>query len=338
MNEMQLVDTTLQMLKANIKFDGHFQHFFKIGPDGFDGELFFRKPQDLPTFKVQIKKELRQYQLPHLYEMAKRETNYMIMAEKIFPAIKDELRNHGVNHVDAAGNIFIKTGNQTIWIDGHKYISPKIGGNNKAFTKTGLKAVFYLLINAEAINLPYRQLAEATGVALGNIKNIIDGLRQAGHVLPINKKTLKLQNKRALLEKWIIAYGERLKPALYLGTFNFWDNDRRVNWQNLPLEKGKAAWGGEPGGNLLTNFLNPEILTLYATEKAMLQKEWMLIPKQEGVLHVYQKFWKDDLYDQYMYAPPLLVYADLLLTDDPRCHGIAMMIYEKYLNHEFEHN
>lgn len=336
MNENQVVGTTLQMLRENIEFDGRFQHYLKTQDDGLDGELFFQTPEDLPTFKVQIKKEVRQYQLAHLYEMAKRQDNFMIMAEKIFPTIKKELRNHGVNHVDAAGNIFIKTRNQTIWIDGNKYTPPKKADTNKAFTKTGLKAVFYLLINEGAINLPYRQLAEATGVALGNIKNIIDGLNEAGHVLPINKKELKLQNKRALLEKWVTAYGEKLKPTLYLGTFSFWDKARRDNWQNLPFQKGETVWGGEPAGNLLTDYLTPQILTLYTSEKAKLQKDWALIPKEEGVLHVYEKFWKDENYDQQLYAPPLLVYADLILTNDPRCTGTAMMVYDKYLKHEFE--
>ena len=203
MNEFQLVTTTLEMLKKNAKFAGYFQHYIKIEDDGFNGELAFRDPADLPIFKVQVKKELRQYQLPHIYAMAEKNQHYMIMAEKIFPGIKDELRKHGVSHVEAAGNIFIKTANQTIRIDGFKYKAAKTAGTNKAFTKTGLKMVFYLLRTDDAINLPYRHLAEVTNVALGNIKNIVDGLREAGYVLPINKKTCKLQNKRALLERWV---------------------------------------------------------------------------------------------------------------------------------------
>ncbi len=338
MNETQIVDTTLQMLARNTKFQGLFQHMFKIEDDGCDGELRFRIPANLPAFKVEIKKELRHYQIPHLLEMAQRHQPYMVMAEKIFPALKEELRANNINYVDAAGNIFIKTKDQMIWIDGNKYIPIKKTGTNKAFTKTGLKTVFYLLINENAINLPYRKLAEATDVALGNIKNIIEGLREAGFILPINKTTYKLQNKKALLERWITAYGETLRPTLFLEAYNFWDKNKFRDWQNLAFEKGETVWGGEPGGDLLTNYLQPEILTLYTREKSKLVTKWTIIPNEEGVLKVYQKFWKDEILDQYPYAPPLLVYADLLLTNDPRCLETANMIYDKHLKHEFERN
>ena len=63
-----------------------------------------------------------------------------------------------------------------------------------------------------------------------------------------------------------------------------------------------------------------------------------MIPKDDGVVKVYQKFWKDELYEENRYAPPLLIYADLLLTNDPRCQETAMMIYEKNLKDEFERN
>jgi len=54
--------------------------------------------------------------------------------------------------------------------------------------KAGLKAVFYFLTTDEIINFPYRVMADMTGVALGNIKNIIDGLKEAGFILNVNNK------------------------------------------------------------------------------------------------------------------------------------------------------
>ncbi|GAC1600817.1 MAG: hypothetical protein NVS3B8_12880 [Chitinophagaceae bacterium] len=51
---------------------------------------------------------------------------------------------------------------------------------------------------------------------------------------------------------------------------------------------------------------------------------------------MYKKFWKDDFTDPEPFAPPLLIYADLLLTDDPRCRETAEMIYNQFLKHEFE--
>ena len=33
-------------------------------------------------------------------------------------------------------------------------------------------------------------------------------------------------------------------------------------------------------------------------------------------------------------VPPLLVYADLLTTNDPRAHAVAREIYDQYLQHD----
>ena len=78
MNENQIVTTTLMNLEKNARIKGRFQHVIK-GIAGFDGELSFPTLKELPRFNVQIKKELRQYQLPRLYEQAGKEHDFMIM-------------------------------------------------------------------------------------------------------------------------------------------------------------------------------------------------------------------------------------------------------------------
>ncbi|RZM24281.1 MAG: hypothetical protein EOO88_23360 [Pedobacter sp.] len=63
--------------------------------------------------------------------------------------------------------------------------------------------------------------------------------------------------------------------------------------------------------------------------------EWKLLPTADGNIRLYEKFWKDEQFDSHPYAPELLVYADLLLTLDPRCLETAEMIYDKHLKYEF---
>lgn len=337
MNKREIVEQTLEALHQNTEFEAHFQYKIKFGDGGgIDGELYFREPTNLPRFQVEVKQELRQYQLPQLMTIAAKQEHFLLMAERIFPTLKKELRKNKINYIDGAGNLFIKADYYTIQIEGNKHIPLKKTVINKAFNKTGLKAVFYLLLHDEAINLPYRKLAEATGVALGNIKNIIEGLKEAGFILPINKTTNKLQNKKALLERWITAYGEILQPTLLLGTYRFWHKERFQDWPHLHIDQGSTVWGGEPGGDMLTNHLNPEILTVYTTQKTNLVTQWLLVPDDNGPIKIYRKFWKDDQYDPQRFAPPLLVYADLLLTNDPRCIETADRIYKEHLQHGFE--
>jgi len=49
----------------------------------------------------------------------------------------------------------------------------------------------------EAITYSYRKLVEDTGVALGNVNNVIEGLGKANFIIHLDKKTMRLQNKKA---------------------------------------------------------------------------------------------------------------------------------------------
>jgi hypothetical protein len=189
------------------------------------------------------------------------------------------------------------------------------------------------LQNENNINLPYREIAERTQVGLGNINYIINGLKEMGFLIRLNKDEVKLINKKELLDKWITAYEEKLKPNLKIGTFRLMNNNTIDNWKLLPLQHNKTCWGGEPAGDILTNYLRPAELTLYTIEtRNELIKNYQLMPDETGNVNVYKKFWRQDLeIDNEYIAPPILVYADLINTDDKRCRETAERIYEQYI-------
>ena len=45
-----------------------------------------------------------------------------------------------------------------------------------------------------------------------------------------------------------------------------------------------------------------------------------MIPKQDGEIYVYKKFWTEEE------TPMLVIYADLLATEDDRCREVAERI------------
>lgn len=334
MNTTEIVTQAISHLTVHAGITGEWKEMDKE----IDGTLWLQMENNNIQFFVEVKKELREYQLPKILEMARFYQPMMVVAERIFPNIKEKLRENKIGYLDGAGNIYLNTDSNYIWLEGHKNIEPEKPVNNRAFTKTGLKTVFYLLLEKNAINQPYRTLADASNVALGNIKNVIEGLKETGFILPINEKKMLIQNKKALLDRWIAGYRETLKPSLYLGNYKFFNphnNSRQIN--RIPLEQGKTVWGGEPAAEILTNYLNPKILTIYTTEnRNIFIPLWKLIPDLNGNIQIYEKFWKYDTNENLRLAPDLLIYADLMITDDPRCIETAKMIYDKYLKHEFE--
>lgn len=331
MNENQIIQTALGRFTEQTGF----RVDWKPAKGEMDGEADFYINNEKVRVFGEVKKEFRVHHLENVIELARTHRPFIVVAETIFPAIKEILRENNIGYIDTAGNVYLKTGGKLLWIDGNKPREQKII-TNRAFTKTGLKMVFYLLLDLEAINLPYRKLADATGVALGNIKNIIEGLKEAGFIIKINKTTLKIQNKEALLDRWLTGFRETLKPALHLGTYRFYDKNRLRNWEDLPLPVPATQWGGEPAGQAMTNYLVPMHFTVYTHQERELIIKWKLIPDPAGNVKVYEKFWNDERFDGKRFAPPLIVYADLMETDDPRCQETAKMIYDKYLKNEFK--
>ncbi len=336
MNEIGIVQPVLFALLRQNGIVGT----WKQRQDEIDGELTLELPDKTAHFFIEVKRELRTQHLPQILVLAKRYGPLVVIAERIFPNLKQTLREEKIGYIDAAGNIFAHTPDIYIWIDGHKPFLADKPGPTRAFTKTGLKMVFHLLQNAYAVNAPYRQLAADAGIALGAVKNVMDGLRQNGFLLDIDRNTVKLQNKPVLLERWITGYRETLKPALNLGTYRFTDPERAGDWQKLPLDPAQDAWGGEPAADYYTNYLKPGVLTLYTKQpKIDLMIKWRLIPDPQGNLLLFEKFWKDEPIhapNNSIVAPPLLVYTDLLLTEDPRCNETAQRIYNELLRNEFE--
>lgn len=286
-----------------------------------------RKPQ---RYVVEIKKEIRNQHLAKLLQQNDNAMSMLVIAENILPKTKVELQNHNIGYLETNGNIYLKKlPHHFIWIDNQK---PKVVTKevNRAFTKTGLKVVFLLLVDDAFINKTYRTIADEAEVGLGNVNNIIKGLKNIRLLVQKNDRDLLIPDKKAILDRWITAYDQRLKPAIHIGNFRFLDNNTFFNWKNLHLHK-ETVWGGEPAGDLYTDNLNPEILTLYTTEgRGELMKNYRLVPDQNGNIEVYRKFWKAHL-NPANAVPPVLAYTDLINTGNQRCIAAAQRIYEKYI-------
>lgn len=336
MNKRDIIHKAINELRleTNLKADYHLDN----ENDDFATIIFNLNEQKL-QFQAEIRVEIKTYQIQALENKAKLTPNFIIIAKHLYPAVKNKLRELGVAYLDTAGNVFIKHEKLFVLIQGNnnKDKENKTITTNRAFTKTGLKTVFYLLINPNAIAYTYRALAVATNVALGNVKYIIDGLKYAGYILNKDDKTLMLINKRELLERWIDGYKETLKPSLEIGKYKHneqIEKDIEYNFNN-----DQIVIGGEYAAELVTEYLKAVQFTLYTDmPKLDTMRALKLIPDNNGSLVIYKKFWKNDFFNikNLHLAPLLLIYTDLMITNDPRCKETAIKIYDKYLKNEFE--
>jgi hypothetical protein len=330
MEKDEIVITALENLSKKGSVSGKWQGQRKGDLDGLI-DLCVNNQQYI--IHTEVKRELRSYQLSQIQDLAKEYKNqFIVVAEKIFPKIKEELRRLEISYLEVNGNVFLKNNFFLIWIDTKaEPLFDKQKKTNRAFTKTGLKVVFYLLQNNSNIRKTYREISVETGVGLGNINYVFNGLKDAGHLVKLNNTAYKLINKKGLIEKWSNAYEDRLKPSIFIGSFSFFSSLDFNNWKRLKINTKHTVWGGEPAAELITNFLNPSELLIYTSEsRSNLIKNYRLIPDLNGNIKVYKKFWNDDQYGKT--SPPLLVYVDLMNSAKPRNIEVA----NKILNNDLQ--
>ena len=332
MNEKEIIQHALDNLQKDVTINVKWN---EINDDNaIDGKLLLQLNTHNIGLYAEIKKELRNIHLTKIEELAITKSPFIIVAQRIFPKIKEELRKRNIAYLEASGNIFLNKDEIYLYIDGNTPIELKNKTTNRAFTKTGLKVIYQFLIK-DCINSTYREIAELTDTGIGTLNTIFNGLKEEGFLIQLTKNELQMENKKKLLDKWVMEYEKRLKPTLAIGIFRFLNKDDFYNWRDIPLKKGKTIWGGEPASDLLTNYLRPEELTLYTNEeRSDLMKNYRLVPDLEGNIKVFKQFWIDEQENRNT-VHPLLVYADLMNKGDRRCTETAQKIYDEYLQDQF---
>ena len=252
--------------------------------------------------------------------------NSIVIADYLTKKTAEELKQNKINYIDAAGNTFLKTDKLFVYVEGRKAKLNIKTNQTRAFQEAGLKLLLVLISNPETLQFSYRELAEKTGIALGSVSNIFKELEENNLLLKTNQNRI-LKYKDEIIERWVIAYNEILKPRSFrkrmrpLGDFNV----NHINDKNL-----KVYFGGEPGGQLLTKNLKPKDYIIYSDEEiSTIAKELKLVPDEFGNVELYNTFWSDDLcLKNKNVAPPLVVYADLLNTGNNRNIETAKIILE----------
>lgn len=325
--EERIVITAFQNLEELTGIKGKWENDMD---KGYDIKVKFKLKKRTITLYGIVKKEFREHQIFNTLDILNQNRNVILIAENIFPRIREKLRKLEIGYLDINGNMFYTNDDNYVFIEAQqkKQVTVQKG---RVFTKTGLKVLFTILNEPGLINAPYRVIANEADVALGTINNFMKGLKELGYIIEIDKNYKKIQNFNDLIEKWTYEYNQKLKPTLHIGNYRFLNEQDYNNWKNLDFKTNNTCWGGEPAADLITNYLRPGEFTIYTEEKPNeLMRNYKLIPEEEGYIKIYKKFWKNNV--QNNYAPELLVYADLINTGNDRNLETAKLIYEKFGN------
>ena len=274
----------------------------------------------------------------------------VLVADYVNPKMAEKLRQEGVQFIDTVGNAYINMPPVYVYVTGKRREIPKFmptqDGAKRAFEPTGLKVIFTFLCHPALVNAPYREIAEKADVAVGTVGWVLKGLKAANFIRDRGRKQGRyLTNYQKLLERWVEAYPEKLRPKQRLGEFIA---DDPYWWKDIDIRNYKGYWGGEIAAEKYTNYLKPQVATVYLHKAALprlladarLRKATEWDASKAGMVIIYQPFWPENMIEQdnterKELVHPVLAYTDLVATGDARNIEVARRIYDEHIAQYF---
>jgi hypothetical protein len=303
-----------------------------IGKTTPDARLTIRKEDQEATYWVEVKptiSEIMAVQAKQRFDLAQRQG--LIVTRFVPTHLARKLRALDIQFTDTVGNAYINNPPFFVFTYGNKPTEDGTARTKKGvFTNAGAKVIFALLCQPKLENATYRQIAEVAAVALGTVDTVMKRLQRKQYLLDFGTRGRRLERKRELFERWVDAYAELLRPMQLIGTFK---GARDVDWTQVEDVGPLNLWGGEVAAAKLTQYLKPQIVTIYTQRPAKdLIQRFKLTRNPDGNVELREIFWGNQLTTPVAnIVPPLLVYADLMATVDPRNIETAKLIYDEYI-------
>lgn len=282
-------------------------------------------------------------EMKNRYTLDRDDTPPLLVAPRITTEIAEKCRDFGLQFIDAAGNAYLRRPGLYVLVKGQRPIPREDlllieQGGKRAGTPTHLRVIFALLCRPDLLNAPYRDIVQAAGVALGTIGWVFNDLADRGLTAGGKGKGARVMlERKKLIDEWVTNYPIKLRPKLTPRRFRAPKHDW---WKDLDITQYDAQWGTEVAAVKLTGYLRPNTATIYLHGEGgdrkrnltRLVAENRLRPDTEGDVEILDAFW-DLKGEQPMpqTVPPLLAYADLVATLDPRNFEAAMLIHDQYL-------
>ncbi|SAK63759.1 type IV toxin-antitoxin system AbiEi family antitoxin [Caballeronia ptereochthonis] len=259
--------------------------------------------------------------------------NPTLVTTHLSPHMIQACRDMHVDALDLAGNASLIEGNSVVIVSGRPRVAESKTRRSRTWTKSTLRVTLALLITPPLLERGYRDIAQIARVSHGTVQNAVRALVEHRDVFERpDGRGLQFADRERLIDEWVTLYPRQLRESLVLGRYRADSNDW---WRDVPGLPGQCQFGGEPAAAILTEYLKPATVTAYCADAV--PREWImqarLRPDPAGnveFLRAPVKLAPVDGLPPNVVAP-LLVYADLVGSGDPRNLETARMLRERYL-------
>lgn len=283
-------------------------------------------------YQAELKPRLS-HAIRHLLVMQKAASDrpLLLITHYVNPEMAERLIKDGLEFIDTAGNAFISSGSLHVISKGNPPHDRSPLPSPRLFKASGLKVAFALLTRPGLVTGTLRDIASKSCVSLGTASGLLEELRTRLYLIKDNRGARRLIRKKELLEAWVTAYPEHLRPKLHIGKYR----GEHGWWHDKALDPAQAQWGGEIAASRLTAHLYPQDVMIYLRRAYLADflLENRLRRDDEGNVHLLERFWPAiDQKQGEETVHPVLVYADLFSTGDERNIETAKIIYEQHIS------
>jgi len=300
-----------------------------------DATLRIHFPAGPVEFWVEVKPAINNIAVAQIaHRSGADRAKHLLATRYVYPQLAGALRELHIQFIDTAGNAFIEGPPVFIQIEGHR--RRVVAGEAREegiLGRAGLRLAFALMCRRELWTATYRDIAKAARVALGTAAGVMKDLKAQGYLVEYDGQQRRLIRQKELFRRWMTAYAEKVRPRNVMGRYK---GTRPELWREADIQQLDAQWGGEVAAYRLTHYLKPEVTTIYTRRPNNdLILDLKLRQDKEGDIELRERFWDfQTIEPDPTVVPPLLVYADLVATGDPRNIETAKMIYDGYLDRQ----
>jgi hypothetical protein len=309
---------------------------------GYDGEIDIQTPDGHFHLFVETKRSfltrsaINEFLVWIRHARAAEPDQVILLARHVPRPVAERLIEAKVNFADDVGNVHLALRDRYSWTSiGAPASQPT--SERRAVSAAQLQLLFQFVTYPESVNWPVRRLEAAAGISKSKVAQARQQLLATG-LITKKGNLYQLGSKELLTEHLSSGYAQVLRPKLSIGRFRFAEKTPELFLARLknhtPPHVRYALTGGQAANVLQRYYRGSDVSMFIDPAQRQTAQELRLLPDREGpatLLRAFGKavFWEE--HDGHMLASPWLVYAELLIFDDPRAHEAAREFRKQFL-------
>ena len=308
----------------------------KQGP--FDGELRVKlaRPRGHHHYLVQAKRTHLSYALVDglLGRLREVEMPWVLFAPNIATPMGRYLAERQVSYVDAIGNLhLLGAGGRDllVHVEGK---TPRREVSGRGMRLPAHLVSFALLARRSLRQESIRAIAQATGVSKSAVADHLQRLSEQGFLVKTREGPSLLRTGE-LLDRWVSAYLDVVRPRWFRGRFHAQAADVDALERQIQIGLSGLTWalgGGAAAWRMTHYHRGEETIVHVAGAPQDLAARLRALPSDDGNLVILDSLMPlaFEGVEPHL-AHPLLVYAEMLTSRDPRTRGAAEAIRRQFL-------